>query len=97
MFQKTSAQNCADLFYKDQIFIVPKIRHGLFHHSNVENVRVYPKYALGYSSGSDALKRHVDDDDKLKYQISTAGQLREQTIIVISEQQEAKRTNCSVR
>lgn len=36
---------------------------------------------LGYKNGSRDINKHVDDDDKLKYQISTAGQLREQTII----------------
>lgn len=36
---------------------------------------------LGYKNGSRDINKHVDDDDKLKYQISTAGQLREQTVI----------------
>lgn len=36
---------------------------------------------LGYKNGSRDINAHVDDDDKLKYQIGTAGQIREQTII----------------
>ena len=36
---------------------------------------------LGYKNGSRDINKHVDDDDKLKYQIGTAGQLREQTVI----------------
>ncbi len=36
---------------------------------------------LGYQNGSRDINAHVDDEDKLKYQISTAGQLRKQTII----------------
>lgn len=36
---------------------------------------------LGYQNGSRDINAHVDDDDKLKYQIGTAGQIREQTII----------------
>ena len=36
---------------------------------------------LGYQHGSRDINTHVDEEDRLKYQISTAGQLREQTII----------------
>lgn len=36
---------------------------------------------LGYQNGSRDINAHVDDEDRLKYQISTAGQMREQTII----------------
>ena len=36
---------------------------------------------LGYQNGSRDINAHVDDEDKLKYQISTAGQMRNQTII----------------
>ena len=36
---------------------------------------------LGYQNGSRDLNAHVDEEDKLKYRISTAGQMREQTII----------------
>ena len=36
---------------------------------------------LGYQNGSRDINAHVDDDDKLKYQISTAGQMREQILI----------------
>ena len=36
---------------------------------------------LGYQNGSRDINTHVDEEDRLKYQISTAGQLREQTII----------------
>jgi len=36
---------------------------------------------LGYKNGSRDINAHVDEEDKLKYQISTAGQKREQTII----------------
>ena len=36
---------------------------------------------LGYQNGSRDINAHVDEEDKLKYQISTAGQMREQTII----------------
>lgn len=36
---------------------------------------------LGYQNGSRDINVHVDDGDRLKYQISTAGQMREQTII----------------
>ena len=36
---------------------------------------------LGYQNGSRDINAHVDEEDRLKYQISTAGQLREQTII----------------
>ena len=32
---------------------------------------------LGYQNGSRDINAHVDDDDKLKYQIGTAGQIRE--------------------
>ncbi len=36
---------------------------------------------LGYQNGSRDINTHVDEEDRLKYRISTAGQLREQTII----------------
>lgn len=36
---------------------------------------------LGYKNGSRDVNRHVEEEDKLKYRISTAGQMREQTII----------------
>lgn len=36
---------------------------------------------LGYKNGSRDINAHVDEEDRLKYQISTAGQKREQTII----------------
>lgn len=36
---------------------------------------------LGYKNGSRDINTHVDQEDQLKYQISTAGQMREQTII----------------
>lgn len=36
---------------------------------------------LGYKNGSRDIERHVDIEDKLKYQIGTAGQKREQTVI----------------
>lgn len=36
---------------------------------------------LGYQNGSRDINVHVDDADRLKYQISTAGQMREQTVI----------------
>ena len=36
---------------------------------------------LGSQNGSRDINTHVDNEDKLKYQISTAGQMREQTII----------------
>ena len=36
---------------------------------------------LGYQNGSRDINVHVDDCDRLKYQISTAGQMREQTLI----------------
>lgn len=36
---------------------------------------------LGYKNGSRDINTHVDEEDKLKYQISTSGQIREQTII----------------
>lgn len=36
---------------------------------------------LGYQNGSRDINAHVDEEDRLKYQISTAGQIREQTII----------------
>lgn len=36
---------------------------------------------LGYQNGSRDINAHVDEEDRLKYQISTAGQMREQTII----------------
>lgn len=39
---------------------------------------------LGYKNGSRDVNAHVDDEDKLKYQISTAGQMREQVVITES-------------
>ncbi|EKO8622908.1 phage antirepressor [Staphylococcus pseudintermedius] len=36
---------------------------------------------LGYKNGSRDINTHVDEEDKLTYQISTAGQRRNQTII----------------
>ena len=36
---------------------------------------------LGYVNGSRDINTHVDEEDKLKYQISTAGQMREQILI----------------
>lgn len=36
---------------------------------------------LGYANGSRDINVHVDEEDKLKYQISTAGQMREQILI----------------
>ena len=36
---------------------------------------------LGYKNGSRDINAHVDSEDKLKYQISTAGQKRTQTLI----------------
>ena len=36
---------------------------------------------LGYSNGSRDINNHVEEEDRLKYQIGTAGQLREQTLI----------------
>ncbi|HDB4411246.1 TPA: Bro-N domain-containing protein, partial [Staphylococcus aureus] len=36
---------------------------------------------LGYKNGSRDINAHVDAEDKLTYQISTAGQRRNQTII----------------
>ncbi|CAK1224701.1 KilAC domain (KilAC) [Fructobacillus evanidus] len=36
---------------------------------------------LGYKNGSRDINSHVDVDDKLKYQISTSGQKREQIVI----------------
>ncbi|QHJ80545.1 MAG: hypothetical protein [Caudoviricetes sp.] len=36
---------------------------------------------LGYKNGSRDINSHVDADDKLKYQISTSGQKREQIVI----------------
>ena len=36
---------------------------------------------LGYQNGSRDINAHVDNEDKLNYQISTAGQMRNQTII----------------
>ena len=57
-----------------------------FKGNNVRTVQIDSKPyfvadILGYKNGSRDINKHVDDDDKLKYQISTAGQLREQTII----------------
>lgn len=36
---------------------------------------------LGYQNGSRDINQHVDLEDRLKYQISTAGQMREQTVV----------------
>ncbi|WP_204192855.1 BRO family protein [Mammaliicoccus sciuri] len=36
---------------------------------------------LGYKNGSRDINAHVDEEDKLKYQISTSGQKRNQTLI----------------
>lgn len=36
---------------------------------------------LGYKNGSRDINTHVDEEDKLRYQISTAGQMREQILI----------------
>ena len=36
---------------------------------------------LGYQNGSRDVNAHVDEDDRLKYQIGTAGQMREQILI----------------
>ncbi|MEB5649851.1 ORF6C domain-containing protein [Mammaliicoccus sciuri] len=36
---------------------------------------------LGYKNGSRDVNAHVDEEDKLKYQISTSGQKRNQTLI----------------
>lgn len=36
---------------------------------------------LGHKNGSRDVNRHVEEEDKLKYRIGTAGQMREQTII----------------
>lgn len=36
---------------------------------------------LGYSNGSRDINNHVEEEDRLKYQIGTAGQLRKQTLI----------------
>lgn len=36
---------------------------------------------LGYVNGSRDINTHVDEEDKLRYQISTAGQMREQILI----------------
>ena len=36
---------------------------------------------LGYKNGSRDINTHVDEEDKLKYQISTAGQMRDQILI----------------
>ena len=36
---------------------------------------------LGYVNSRDALAKHVDEDDKLRSQIATAGQMRNQTVI----------------
>lgn len=65
----------------------------LFQNSNFGKVRVFEKDGepwfvgkdvadiLGYKNGSRDINNHVDEEDRLKYQISTAGQLREQTLI----------------
>ncbi len=37
--------------------------------------------ALGYENGSRDVNRHVDAEDRLKYQIGTSGQMREMTLI----------------
>ena len=36
---------------------------------------------LGYKNGSRDVNAHVEEEDRLKYRISTSGQMREQTII----------------
>lgn len=36
---------------------------------------------LGYKNGSRDINTHVDEEDKLRYQISTAGQMRDQILI----------------
>ena len=36
---------------------------------------------LGYKNGSRDISRHVEDEDKLKYRIGTAGQTREQILV----------------
>lgn len=36
---------------------------------------------LGYQNGSRDINNHVDDEDRLKYQIGTSGQMREHTLI----------------
>lgn len=36
---------------------------------------------LGYKNGSRDINRHVEDEDKLKYRIGTAGQTREQILV----------------
>ena len=36
---------------------------------------------LGYKNGSRDINAHVDEEDRLKYQISTAGQMREQILV----------------
>lgn len=36
---------------------------------------------LGYKNGSRDINRHVEDEDKLKYRIGTAGQAREQILV----------------
>lgn len=36
---------------------------------------------LGYKNGSRDINVHVDEEDMLRYRISTAGQLREQLLI----------------
>lgn len=36
---------------------------------------------LGYQNGSRDINNHTDEDDRLKYQISTAGQMREQILV----------------
>jgi len=36
---------------------------------------------LGYRNGSRDINNHVEEEDRLKYKIGTAGQLREQTLI----------------
>lgn len=36
---------------------------------------------LGYKNGSRDINSHVDEEDKLRYQISTAGQMREQILV----------------
>lgn len=36
---------------------------------------------LGYKNGSRDVNNHVDDEDKLRYRISTSGQMRDQIVI----------------
>ncbi len=65
----------------------------VFKNEQFGNIRVFEKDGepwfvgkdvagiLGYQNGSRDINAHVDEEDKLKYQISTSGQTREQIII----------------